>query len=106
MVAGQVNDDDLAHFAVADGLLARMAADPGRMSEAEKDYLLLQGARILARAADLSGDEAYRLIYPFTAENRTTLQAGAGFAAVMAYGRLLYTVKRHQLRGICHPERN
>jgi hypothetical protein len=103
---GQVRDDDLVHFAVADGLLARMAADPGHMSEAERDYLLLQGARSLARVADLSGEEAYRLIYPFTPENQTTLQAGAGFAAVFAYGRLLYTVRRHDLRGICHPERN
>ena len=101
-----MREDDLAHFAVADGLLARTAADPDRMSEAEKNYLLLQGARTLARAADLNGEEAYRLIYPFTPENQTTLQAGAGFAAIFAYGRLLYTVRRHQLRGICHPERN
>ena len=83
-----------------------MTAEPSQMSDAEKDYLLLQGARMLARVADLSGEEAYRLIHPFTAENRTTLQAGAGFAAVFAYGRLLYTVRRNDLRGLCHPERN
>jgi hypothetical protein len=103
---GQVRDEDLAHFAAADGLLARMTADPDQLSQAEKDYLLLQGARTLARAADLSGEEAYRLIHPFTRENRTTLQAGAGFAAVFAFDHLLYTIRRHQLRGICHPENN
>ena len=98
--------EDLEAFAVADGLLARMTADPHWMSQAERDYLLVQGARVLAEAADLKGEESYRLLYPMTAENRTTIQAGAGFAAVVAYGRLLYIVKRHQLRGICHPEKN
>jgi hypothetical protein len=101
-----VQEDHLAPFAVGDGLLARMAAAPDRLSEAEKDYLLLQGARMLARIGKLTGDEAYRLIHPFTPENRTTLQAGSGFAAVFAFGRLLYTVRRHDLRGVCHPERN
>jgi hypothetical protein len=101
-----MKDEDLEQFAVADGLLARITAEPSPMSQAEKDYLLLQGARMLARAGDLSGDEAYRLIYPFTPENQTTLQAGAGFAAVFAYGRLLYTVRRQDLHGICHPEHN
>jgi hypothetical protein len=66
----------------------------------------LLGAKVLAGAADLSGEEAYRLIYPMTPENRTTIQAGAGYAAIFAYGRLLYTVRRHDLRGYCHPERN
>jgi hypothetical protein len=44
-----VDDHHLAPFAVGDGLLARIAAEPGHMSEAEKDFLLLQGARMLAR---------------------------------------------------------
>jgi inorganic triphosphatase YgiF len=103
---GRVREEDLAHFAVADGLLARMAADPGHMSEAERDYLLLLGAAMLAEAADLDPAQAYRLICPMTAENGTLLQAGFGFAAVTAYGRLLYTIKRHKLRGICHPDLN
>lgn len=101
-----MREEDLAPFAAADGLAARIAAAPEHLSQAEKDWLLLQGARRLALAADLEGDEAYRLIYPFTPENQTTLQAGAGFAAVFAYGRLLYTIRRQDLRGICHPERN
>jgi hypothetical protein len=101
-----VKDDDLAPFAVADGLLARMTADPGWLSEAERDYLLQIGAAALAQLADLDPAQAYRLIWPITAENRTTLQAGFGVAAVTAYGRLLYVIRRHDLRGRCHPERN
>ena len=76
--------DDLEQFAVADGLLVRLTAEPGHLSEAEKNYLLFQAARALALAAELKGEEAYRLIYPMTPENQTTIQAGAGFAAVIA----------------------
>jgi hypothetical protein len=101
-----VRDDDLAPFAVADGLLARIAADPGHMTTAECDYLLIMGARILARAADLSGEEAYRLLHPFTPENRTTIQCNREFACISAFGRLLYVINRHDLAGRCHPERN
>jgi hypothetical protein len=93
-----VRDDNLAHFAVADGLLARMAVDPNYLSEREKDYLLIQAARVLVQATDLKGEEAYRLIYPMTAENRTTIQAGAGFAAVIAWERVLFTIRRNDLR--------
>ena len=60
--------DDLEQFAVADGLLVRLTAEPGHLSEAEKNYLLFQAARALALAADLKGEEAYRLIYPMTPE--------------------------------------
>jgi hypothetical protein len=98
--------DDLAHFAVADGLLARMTAEPGHLSEPERNYLLFQAARNLALTADLNGEEAYRLIYPMTPENRTTIQAGAGFAAVIAWERILFTIRRNDLRGLCHPDLN
>jgi hypothetical protein len=101
-----VRDRDLGTFAVSDGLLARIVADPGHLSEGEKDYLLFQAARRLALAADLKGEEAYRLIYPMTPENRTTIQAGAGFAAVMAWERVLFTIRRDDLRGLCHPDWN
>jgi hypothetical protein len=101
-----LRDEDLAPFAVADGLLARMNAAPDHLSEAEKDWLLLMGAKTLARVADLDPAQAYRLIHPMTAENQTTIQAGSGFAAIFAYGRLLYTTSRHDLRGTVHPERN
>jgi len=98
--------DDLEQFAVADGLLVRLTAEPGHLSEAEKNYLLFQAARALALAAELKGEEVYRLIYPMTRENRTTIQAGAGFAAVIAWERILFTIRRNDLRGLCHPDLN
>jgi hypothetical protein len=101
-----MKDEDLEQFAVADGLLARIAAEPDHMSEAERDYLLFQGARALALAGDLGGEEAYRLIYPFTPENRTTIQCGREFACISAFDRLLFVINRRELRGLCHPERN
>jgi hypothetical protein len=101
-----MRDEDLEQFAVADGLLARIAAAPDHMSEAERDYLLFQGARSLARVGGLDGEEAYRLIYPFTPENRTTIQCSRDFACISAFGRLLFVINRRDLRGLCHPERN
>jgi hypothetical protein len=101
-----LREDDLAPFAVADGLLARIAAEPSHMSDAERDHLLLMGAKMLAWVADLSGEEAYRLIHPFTPENRTTIQCSREFACISAFGRLLYVINRRDLAGLCHPERN
>jgi hypothetical protein len=101
-----MNHDDLEQFAIADGLLARLAAEPSHMSEAERNYLLFQGAKMLARVTDLSGEEAYRLIYPFTPENQTTIQCGREFACISAFGRLLFVINRRELAGLCHPERN
>ena len=101
-----MRDEDLEQFAVADGLLARMGAEPGHLSEAEKDYLLFQAARALALSADLSGDEAYRLIYPFTADNQTYITANSLSATVVSFGRVLFHIRRRDLRGLCHPERN
>lgn len=101
-----MQEDDLAPFAVADGLLARIAAEPGYLSDTEKDYLLLEAARMLARLTDLSGEKAYRLIYPFTPENRTTIQCNRQFACISAFGRLLFICNRTDLAGHCHPERN
>jgi hypothetical protein len=101
-----MKDEDLEQFAVADGLLARIIAEPGYLTDAEKNYLLFQAARRLALAADLKGEEAYRLIYPMTPENRTTIHAGAGFAAVFAWERILFTIRRNDLRGLCHPDLN
>lgn len=101
-----MREEDLVPFAVADGLLARLATEPGHLSEAEKDYLLLEGARMLARVGKLKGEEAYRLIYPFTPENQTTIQCGRDLACISAFGRLLFVCNRRDLAGYCHPERN
>lgn len=101
-----MRDEDLAPFAIADGLLAKIATDPGRMSQAEQDYLLFQAARTLVRVSGLTGEEAFRMLHPFTAENRTTIQCNREFACVSAWGRLLYVINRHDLAGLVHPERN
>jgi hypothetical protein len=101
-----VRDGDLAPFAVADGLLARIATEPGHMSGSERDYLIFQGAKMLSRLTDLSGEEAYRLIHPFTPENQTTIQCSREFACISAFGRLLFVINRRDLAGLCHPERN
>jgi hypothetical protein len=101
-----MDDHHLAPFAVGDGLLARIAAEPGYMSDAEKDFLLLQGARMLARIGGLTGEEAYRLIHPFTEENRTTIQCSREFACISAFSRLLFVINRRELAGLVHPERN
>jgi hypothetical protein len=101
-----MKEEDLEQFAVADGLLARIAARPGRMSHAERTYLLDQAARTLARVGDLTVEEAERTLYPFTSENPTTIQCGEQFACVSAWGRLLYVIARSELRGICHPDAN
>jgi hypothetical protein len=39
-----MKEEDLEQFAVADGLLARMAVDLGYLSQREKDYLLVEAA--------------------------------------------------------------
>jgi hypothetical protein len=101
-----MRDEDLEQFAVADGLLARIAAAPSRMSGAERDFLIFQGAKMLARLTDLTGEEAYRLIHPFTPENRTTIQCGREFACISAFDRLLFVINRRELRGLCHPDAN
>jgi hypothetical protein len=98
--------DDLEAFAVPGGLVARMTAPAGHLTDAERDYLLFQAARALALAGDLSGEEAYRLIYPFTAENQTTITANSLGATVVAFGQVLFRIRRRDLRGLCHPERN
>jgi hypothetical protein len=101
-----VRDDDLARFAASDGLLARIRQRPTGMTEAEREYLLDQASERLASAADLTGQEARRLIDPMTADNQTTIQCGQQFACVSAFGRLLVVFARVELRGRCHPDLN
>jgi hypothetical protein len=76
-----MKDEDLEQFAVADGLLARISAEPDHMSDAERDYLLLMGAKMLSRVADLSGEEAYRLIWPSPRRTRPPSSAAASSRA-------------------------
>ena len=99
--------DDLAPFAVADGLLAKMAQQPrGRMTDTELNYLLDQAGRQLAHAGDLTLDETAQLLSECTEANELTIQCSDKFAVVTAYGRLLVVFARVELRGRCHPESN
>ena len=101
-----MREDDLARFAVADGLLARIQQRPSGMSAEEREYLLDMASEQLARAADLDPAEARHLLEPFTPDNQTTIQCGAQFACVSAFGRLLVVFARVELRGRCHPDLN
>jgi hypothetical protein len=102
-----VREDDLAPFAIADGLLAKMAQQPrGRMTDLERDYLLDQGRRSLAKIGDLTLDEATELMADFCEENQLTIQCSDQFAVVTAYGRILAVFARSELRGRVHPGSN
>jgi hypothetical protein len=102
-----VKEEDLAPFAVADGLLANMtAASTWHLTEPEIDYLLGRACDELARAKDCGRDEAAAAMSQAYEAGHSAIQAGPEFAIVTLYGRLLIVMARWQLRGICHPERN
>jgi hypothetical protein len=101
-----VRDDDLARFAADDGLLARIQQRPSGMSDQEREFLLDRAREQLAKAGDLTLEEAGQLLRNFSLENRLTIQCGQQFACVSAYGRLLYVTARSALRGACHPDMN
>jgi hypothetical protein len=101
-----VREDDLARFAADDGLLARIEERPSGMSDEEHMYLLDRAREHLARAGDLTLDEAGRLLHECSTENQLTIQASDQFAIVSAWGRLLIVLARVELHGVCHPEQN
>jgi hypothetical protein len=104
---GRVNQDDLAPFAVADGLLARIAQQPtGLLTDAERMILLDRARENLALATDLNLPDAGRALHQAADEGEFVLQAGNEFATVAIYGRLLVVMTRAELRGIANPERN
>jgi hypothetical protein len=102
-----VKEDDLAPFAIADGLLAKMtAASTWHLTEAEMDYLLDDACEALALAKDCDRDDAATTMKRAYEAGHATIQAGPQFAIVTLYGRVLACIGRWSLRGICHPERN
>jgi hypothetical protein len=102
-----LRDEDLAPFAVAAGLLAKMATQPsGQMTDLEQDYLLDEARRSLAKIGDLTLAEATELLADFYEENQLTIQCSAQFAVVCAYGRVLAVFGRSELRGRVHPASN
>jgi hypothetical protein len=102
-----VRSDDLVPFAVADGLLARIAAErPGKLTEAEHRHLLDLARENLARGTGETLEMAGKAMFKAADEGEFTLQCGEQFATVTVYGRLLVVYTRVELAGRCHPERN
>jgi hypothetical protein len=102
-----MNHDDLAPFAVADGLLAQIATEPaGQLTDTERLYLLEQARENLAKGTGETLENAGRAMHQAAAEDEFTLQAGNEFACVSVYGRLLVVMTRWKLRGACHPGTN
>jgi hypothetical protein len=102
-----LRDEDLAPFAVADGIRARIAAErAGKLTEVEHRYLLDRAREVLAKATGETLENAGRLMFQACDEGEFTLQAGNEFAIVTIYGRILWCMSRWELAGACHPERN
>ena len=102
-----MKDEDLEPFAVADGLLARIAAErPGKLTETEHRHLLDKARETLARATGETLENAGRAMHQAAAEGEFTLQCGDQFAVVTIYGRVLTVYARVELAGVCHPELN
>jgi hypothetical protein len=102
-----VRDEDLEQFAVADGLLARIAAErPGRLTETEHRHLLDKARETLARSTGETLEMAGKAMHQAATEGEFTLQAGDQFAIVTMHGRLLVVYARVELAGVCHPELN
>jgi hypothetical protein len=102
-----VRGEDLAPFAVADGLLARMNAErPGKLTEFEHRHLLSVARENLAREAQVTLAAAGKTIIEAADRGAFTLQCGQQFATVCIYRRVLVVYTRVELAGRCHPERN
>lgn len=102
-----MRDEDLAPFAVADGLLARIASErPGKLTELEHRHLLDVARENLARGTGETLEMAGKAMFKASDEGEFTLQCGEQFAVVTMYGRVLAVFARAELAGVCHPERN
>ena len=102
-----MRDEDLAPFAVADGLLARMNSErPGKLTESERYYLLDLARENLARATGETLEIAGQAIFQAAEEGDFEVRCSDEFATVGMYGRLLVVLTRVELAGRVHPERN
>jgi hypothetical protein len=100
-----VRDDDLASFAVADGLLRRIASErPGKLTETEHRHLLDVARENLARGTGETLQMAGRVMFKAADEGEFTVQCGEQFATVTMYGRILVVYSRMELAGRVHPE--
>lgn len=98
--------DDLALFAVADGLLAKMNANPTGATDDERQWMLEHARETLARVLGISLDAAGRELHSAALQGHVTEQYSDTFAVVSLQGRILYCMARVALRGAVHPERN
>jgi hypothetical protein len=101
-----VRSDDLAPFAVADGLLAKMNANPTGATDSERQWMLDHARESLARVAGMSLDAAGRELHSAAVAGHLAEQYSETFAVVSFQGRILYCMARVALRGAVHPERN
>ena len=95
-----MRSDDLAPFAVADGLLAKMNANPTGATDDERQWMLDHARENLARVLGISLEAAGREVHS------AALAGNLTDAVVSLQGRILYCMARHALRGCAHPERN
>jgi hypothetical protein len=99
--------EDLAPFAIADGLLAKMEQQqPGRVTDAERQYMLDKARENLIRVLDITPDQAGRIMHNAALRGDLTEQYSTQFAVITLEGRILYVLGRIALRGACHPEHN
>jgi hypothetical protein len=101
-----VRADELAPFAVADGLLAKMRENPTGATDAERQWMLDHARENLARVLSISPDAAGRELHSAARAGNLTEQHSETFAVVSLQGRILYCMARVALRGAAHPERN
>ena len=102
-----MRDEDLAPFAIADGLLAKMEQqEPSRATNDERQWMLDKARETLARVSGISLEAAGRELHVAAVTGNLTEQYSATFAVVSLRGRILYCMARHALRGVAHPERN
>jgi hypothetical protein len=102
-----LRDEDLAPFAIADGLLAKMEQqEPSLATNEERQWMLDHARESLARVSGISPEAAGRELHVAAVAGNLTEQYSATFAVVSLRGRILYCMARHALRGAAHPERN
>ena len=102
-----MRDEDLAPFAVADGLLAKMTEQPASIiTDTERQYMLDHARENLARVRNMTLEQAGRELHNAALRGDLTEQYTDHLAVVTLQGRILYVLGRIALRGACHPERN
>jgi hypothetical protein len=102
-----MRDEDLEPFAIADGLIAKMAAqESSRATDDERQWMLDHARETLARVAGMTLDDAGRELHRAALRGEITEQYSETFAMIAMQGRILHCMARVALRGCAHPERN